>query len=306
MTSLRAHRFAPGTLGWRVSRHQCSTRLAASRSRQLRRADGDDVAQVRRTAPAAGHGRDHRPTREVWRRRVPVLCQAPNVQIRGSSAGSAALRCSADKQTPHTSTPDCRILVTSHCRWFEQRVGAWWGRMQQRSLAECSAFTAYGITVYGEGPRSALEDAFQRTYDALVLLETHAPSIRAQITRDLSAIVIRSARIPAYYLSAGRICVLALRSTTTYPPAWVAAFIVHEAMHKRCMRGRLRNWPREWARVENICVAREMAFLDRLPDDPQHHVQQYREYRAAPIMTRSWRFGSRLRRVLAARAARVW
>lgn len=183
-------------------------------------------------------------------------------------------------------------------RRVERRVGAWWGGVQQRSLAECSEFTGYGITVYGEGPRPELERAFQATWEALVLLEMHAPEIRAQVARDLFAIAIRPAPIPAYYLSAGRICVLALRAATTLPPAWIAAFIVHEAMHKRCMQGRLRNWPREMARVEHICVAREMVFLSRLPEEPQHHIQQYREYRAAALESEWWRFGSRVRRVL--------
>jgi hypothetical protein len=111
--------------------------------------------------------------------------------------------------------------------------------------------------------------ALHRVEDALRLLKTHSPFHYARAIRDLTRIwvhVVPSSN--ACYDRSLNACVFderfVLRETTTL--AEIASVIVHESTHARLERWGIDYLEKDRARIEAICLRRELNFLAKIPD----------------------------------------
>jgi hypothetical protein len=101
------------------------------------------------------------------------------------------------------------------------------------------------------------------------LIKLHDPIRYNHLTRDLERIWVNL--VPGYraqYRSEFRMCELderfVLAEATT--PETIASVIVHEATHARSQDCGIGYGERIRARVETICIRRQVAFTERLPD----------------------------------------
>lgn len=109
---------------------------------------------------------------------------------------------------------------------------------------------------------------FRRVEEALGLIKTYDRVRYDRLIRDLKRIwVVPLVGALGTFTPAIASCKLDPRFVLAEPPEMIAAVIVHEATHAR-----LRRWgigyhqEEERARVEAVCVRRELAFAAKLPN----------------------------------------
>ena len=84
--------------------------------------------------------------------------------------------------------------------------------------------------------------------------------------RVMRRILIKSTPLP-YYSAAGKMCILDL-ATAMSGTAWqTAAVLIHEATHAYINRRWIPYTPELKDRIERICVAQELAFVERIPPE---------------------------------------
>jgi hypothetical protein len=111
--------------------------------------------------------------------------------------------------------------------------------------------------------------ALRRVEDALKLIKRHDMLNYSCVTRDLDRIWVKP--IPsgqAHYERSSNACVIDERYVLqeTMSIAKIASTIVHEATHARLDRWGVEYVEERRARIEEICLRRELNFLAKLPD----------------------------------------
>lgn len=86
--------------------------------------------------------------------------------------------------------------------------------------------------------------------------------LRAQ--RVMRRILIKSTSL-SYYSSAGEMCVLDLATAMSGSPWQIAAVLIHEATHAYIYSRWIQYTPTLKDRIERICVAQELEFVERIP-----------------------------------------
>ena len=126
-----------------------------------------------------------------------------------------------------------------------------------------------GIPVVFLSVRGAAPAAFARMAAAVELVALHDARRFRTVTR-LRRIVIGGHvdGPPAFYSRAGRACIFALSyvDATAVSLAWLASALVHEATHARIHDLGVPFAEARRARTERLCIAEQLAFLQRLPD----------------------------------------
>lgn len=119
----------------------------------------------------------------------------------------------------------------------------------------------------------------RRVEDALALIKRHDPLNYSRICRNLERIWVDI--LPdaiAHYDRSLNACVFdqrfVLAETTTLGS--IAASIVHEATHARLERCGIKYEEKLRPRIEAVCVGRELAFANKLPDSAE--LQEQRAY----------------------------
>jgi hypothetical protein len=146
-----------------------------------------------------------------------------------------------------------RISWRALIAWLWIRTAVW---------TEISGFK---ISVFPTVGNDDAEAARGKVIDALEQLMMFDFRRYGQCEHYMPWIMIRPARRSHYDIDAG-ICMLDLADALLGSPAGIAAVLVHEATHARLSFRGIRYVPRLQARIENICVAEELAFVNRLPD----------------------------------------
>lgn len=133
---------------------------------------------------------------------------------------------------------------------------------------------ATGLKYEFEGIPIVVDVSFEKRVEALMddlgetlnlILQYHPLRFR-QVRRDLAQIWIRPLIHRAEYRQHPGACVLEPRFVEEFPPQSIAASIVHEAMHARIGKRRLRLDQEGWNRVERICRRAEWYLGRRIPD----------------------------------------
>ncbi|HEU5273868.1 MAG TPA: hypothetical protein VFU97_09415 [Xanthobacteraceae bacterium] len=109
----------------------------------------------------------------------------------------------------------------------------------------------------------------RRVEEALELIKTYDRLRYDRITRDLDRVWARMVfGYAAQYTPAMNACELDVRFVLAVAssPAIIAASIVHEATHARIMHRGIEYAEPIRARIEAICVRRELAFAKKLPN----------------------------------------
>jgi hypothetical protein len=129
------------------------------------------------------------------------------------------------------------------------------------------------------------ERVLSRVATSLQLIKLHDPIRYNHLTRDLERIWVNL--VPGYraqYRSEFRMCELderfVLAEATT--PETIASVIVHEATHARLQGCGIGYGERIRARVEAICIRRQVAFTERLPDGMHAHEEAVRNLAPQP------------------------
>jgi hypothetical protein len=108
---------------------------------------------------------------------------------------------------------------------------------------------------------------FGRVQDALSVIKARDPLRYEQLKRDLERIwVLVIAGGAARFDPTIGTCILDPRAIASKTTEEVAACIVHEATHARLWRMGFRYEEEIRARIESVCVRRELAFALKLPD----------------------------------------
>jgi hypothetical protein len=108
---------------------------------------------------------------------------------------------------------------------------------------------------------------FRRVAEALGLIKTHDRLRYNRLIRDLQRIWV----VPLFgdagtFSRAITCCKLDPRIVLAEPPEVIASVIVHEATHARLFQRGIGYEEAERARVEAVCIRRELAFAGRLPN----------------------------------------
>jgi hypothetical protein len=129
------------------------------------------------------------------------------------------------------------------------------------------------------------ERVFSRVAASLQLIKLHDPIRYKHLTRDLERIWVNL--VPGYrgqYRDEFRMCELderfVLADSTTLET--IASVVVHEATHARLQGCGIGYDERIRARVEAICIRRQVAFTARLPDGMQAHEEAERNLAQRP------------------------
>lgn len=120
----------------------------------------------------------------------------------------------------------------------------------------------YGLEVIDVLMDARSDTLFAQAYEALHLIEVCDPRLLARIQRYLRRIVFLETG-PQYWPSLDA-CVL--HDVGSLSSAQIALLIVHEATYARLWRRGIRYSVEDRERVERVCVAAELAFVNRLPD----------------------------------------
>ena len=122
------------------------------------------------------------------------------------------------------------------------------------------------VWVVNDREHASMEALFEKAAEALDRIAGAQPWRIGMMRRDFARIVIRqNTGCRALFDTAGS-CVLDTFFVATFPPAQVAASIVHESVHARLRRGG-RAVPAELiAWEERLCRRAELGFGMRVPD----------------------------------------
>ncbi len=144
-----------------------------------------------------------------------------------------------------------------------------------------------GLWIGTEGS-SKSELVLSRVIDALCLVKMHDPHRFNRIRRDLDRVWVRFAHgaANARYNVSLRTCELNRRFVldAASSPELIAATIVHEATHARLFHCGIGYEEELRARVEGVCVRRELAFAAKLPSEQavraraEHKLATHREF----------------------------
>jgi hypothetical protein len=135
----------------------------------------------------------------------------------------------------------------------------------------------------GFGGKKQPEPALGRVEEALRLIKIYDRVRYDRLIRDLERVWVRPLPGPvgAFSYSLGA-CLLDQRFVLaeTSLPEMIAATIVHEATHARLLRCGIGYEENLRARVEAVCLRRELAFAAKLPDGQQVREQAERALEA--------------------------
>jgi hypothetical protein len=116
------------------------------------------------------------------------------------------------------------------------------------------------------------EVALRRVEGALALIKSYDQLRYRRITRDLRRVRVHQL-FGTYgsYVRSRKSCDLDLRFVTDETTALevIASVIVHEATHARLRRCRIEFEDKLRARIEAVCIRRELTFASRLPNGKQ-------------------------------------
>lgn len=123
----------------------------------------------------------------------------------------------------------------------------------------------HGIQVVDMTMNARAPESFVRLRDALDLIARHDAPLLKQLTRDVRRIVIMLAGGPAYrpHMNA---CVLDLEFLLAGAAESVALALAHEATHARIHSRGIRYSFENRARIERLCIEREITLATRLPN----------------------------------------
>lgn len=132
---------------------------------------------------------------------------------------------------------------------------------------------------------------FQRVEEALGLIKAYDRARYNRLIRDLERVlVIPVSGYVAEFNSAIGACTLDSRFVRTQTLEMIASSIVHEATHARLIRCGIGYEEQERARVEAVCIRRELAFAEKLPNGQQLRESKARnlELCASPGLLSNW------------------
>ena len=131
-------------------------------------------------------------------------------------------------------------------------------------------FTLEGIpvTVLNSRPDIETAQAINRLSDALALISAYTPHRLRRMRDDFAAIWVRRFPCRAAYYPEQRACLIELTFLVNprHSAAEVAASLVHEAVHARLARARVRTSTEGKAREERLCREAELEFGLAVPD----------------------------------------
>ena len=166
-------------------------------------------------------------------------------------------------------------------------------------LSDSRRIDGLWVGVFGADSDKQLILILQRLEEALSLIKRYDRIQHQHIVRDLERIWVLS--IPearASYNHALRICKLDLGFVIheTASSDWIASCIVHEATHARLSRYGFGYEQELRARVEAICIRRQIAFAAKLPDGRliRQDAEQLLEWVADPEILTDEARGKRL------------
>lgn len=158
-------------------------------------------------------------------------------------------------------TPALRVISTPVTKMFVRLA-----------LAMSKSNTIYGIQLVDMTMNARGPDAFVRLREVVELIARYDAPLLRQLTRDVRRIVIMLAGGPAYrpHMQA---CVLDLKFVLTGAAEGVALALAHEATHARIHRRGIKYSPENRARIERLCVEREITLARRLPNSAGFRIQ---------------------------------
>jgi hypothetical protein len=152
--------------------------------------------------------------------------------------------------------------------------------VDRMALAMSTALHVDGIWI---GSFLGPEDCLARVEGALLLIKQHSPLHYSRIIRNLERIWI--SLVPhglAHYDHSLKACVLDERFVSDPATSLerIASAIVHEATHARLVRCGIAYDEDRRARIEAICLRRELALAVRLPDSAplRQDIAQYLDW----------------------------
>ena len=123
---------------------------------------------------------------------------------------------------------------------------------------------AHGYTIIVDNDDAAQRMmAFTIVSDALARIASSAPHTDRRMRRDVHQILVMPAKTAAYF-HPGTILIPCHAFDEADSDA-VAGYIVHEAVHARIEKHRIRYWPDLQARIERRCLREQIAFLASRP-----------------------------------------
>lgn len=150
-----------------------------------------------------------------------------------------------------------------------------------RHIPDWTVIDGFQVAAYPlVGAREA-ERVIDNVRAALYAWRDLDPSGFMRARRVMWRILIKSTAL-SYYSSAGEMCILDLATAMSGSKWQIAAVLIHEATHAYINRRWVPYTPELKDRIERICVAQELAFVDRIPIDrcvgKQDWIESLRDY----------------------------
>ena len=142
-----------------------------------------------------------------------------------------------------------------------------------------------------------------KVIDALTLIQTYDPRRYARLLMDLAR--IQADVLPGAlgrFVPSDQLCLLDERFLAVAKPIQIALVLVHEACHARLWKLGIRYDENVRARVEHVCIRRELSFALKLPDGRwwAHVVRRKLSSRTADVYTDAALRRHRMRGAIAA------
>jgi hypothetical protein len=132
-----------------------------------------------------------------------------------------------------------------------------------------------GVSVVDFSEHERPDTLFAALEEALRILGDRHPWRLTQVQRAFRHVLIIPAGGQAYAVDTN-CCLIDLAALEVFSPARLAACLVHESIHARLHRARVRHTPERLDRIEHLCIRHQMAVLQSFPST-EDEAQQLRE-----------------------------